>query len=246
VTRLSSLFDVPAQLAMLLSLAVSTAATEPPRNVREVAALVVATTPLVEPLKGSFNFGERAWLRALHENAEVAETIGARVFVTSGGRYYLPAPADRPRVLAARADDDFAARVAYRAAVRNAAAMRTALHRPPTAGDLYIAHIFGASAAVEFIQAVDEAPDAALDQRFPTLIGSAAAIMNESKDTVTVAQFYKRLSGVLREPPRLIAIGLDLKPRGAQRKDAGSAAVDTTEMAWQAKVDVAVPDKRTQ
>ncbi len=102
-------------------------------------------------------FGERAWLRALHENAEVAETIGARVFVTSGGRYYLPTPADRPRVMAARTDDDFAARIAYSAAVRNAAVMRAALHRAPTAGDLYIAHVFGAPTAIELIAAVDEA-----------------------------------------------------------------------------------------
>ncbi len=146
----------------------------------------------------------------------MAETIGARVFVTSGGRYYLPTPADRPRVMAARADDDFAARIAYSAAVRNAAVMRSALHRAPTAGDLYIAHVFGAPTAIELIAAVDEAPDAALEQRFPTLIGSAAAMATESKDAVTVAQFYRRLSGAVREPPRLVAIGLDVQvPRSA-------------------------------
>jgi hypothetical protein len=242
---LSSLFDVPAQLAMLLSLAVSTAATEPPRSVREIAAPAAATAPLAEPLEGSFRFGEHAWLRALHENAEVAETIGARVFVTSGGRYYLPTPADQPRVMAARADDDFAARIAYSAAVRNAACMRAALHRPPTAGDLYIAHVFGASTAIELIEAVDEAPDATLEQRFPTLQGSAAVLTTEGKEAVTVAQFYRRLSGALRQPPRLVAIGLDVKPR-ARPKDAGSPAPDTTAMAWQAQVEVAKADKRTQ
>lgn len=224
---------------MLLSLAVSTAATEPPRNALEVAAPPVATTPLAEPLKGSFSFSERAWLRALHENAEVAETIGARVFVTSGGRYYLPAPADRPRVLAARADDDFAARVAYSAAVRNAAAMRKALHRPPTAGDLYIAHVFGASTAIELIEAVDEAPDAVLEQRLPALRGSAAAIAPGGNHPVTVAQFYRRLSGALREAPRLVAIGLDVKPRALPTKDAVAAEPETTAMAWQASVELA-------
>ena len=244
---MSSLFDVPAQLALLLSLAVSTAATEPSIR-REVAAPAAATAPLAEPPEGSFRFGEHAWLRALHENAHVAEAIGARVFVTSGGRYYLPTPADRPRVMAARADDDFAARIAYSAAVRNAAVMRVVLHRAPTAGDLYIAHVFGASTAIELIQAVDEAPDVALEQRFPTLIGSASAMSNESKDAVTVARFYQRLSGALREPPRLVAIGLDLKSRGQQRQDAGSSSPGTTAMAWQAKVEaeVAKSEKRTQ
>ncbi len=226
---------------MLLSLAVSTGSTEAPPSGHEVAAPPVATTPLAEPLKGSFSFTERAWLRALHENAEVAETIGARVFVTSGGRYYLPTPADRPRVMAARTDDDFAARIAYSAAVRNAAVMRSALHRAPTAGDLYIAHVFGAPTAIELIAAVDEAPDAALEQRFPTLLGPATT---EGKDAVTVGQLYRRLSGAVPEPPRLVAIGLDLKSRGQQRQDATNVQPDATAMAWQAKVDKT--EQRTQ
>ena len=226
---------------MLLSLAVSTVATEPPRSGHEVAAPAGVTAPITEPLEGPFRFGERSWLRALHENAEVAETIGARVFVTSGGRYYLPTPGDRPRVMAARTDDDFAARIAYSAAVRNAAVMRSALHRAPTAGDLYIAHVFGASTAIEFIAAVDEAPDAALEQRFPTLVGSGTTA---SKDAVTVGQLYRRLSGAVPEPPRLVAIGLDMQSRGRQRKDAANVEPDTTAMAWQAKVDKT--DQRTQ
>ncbi len=176
----------------------------------------------------------------------MAESIGARVFVTSGGRYYVPTPTDRPRVMAARADDDFAARIAYSAAVRNAVVMRVALHRAPTAGDLYIAHVFGAPAAIELIRAVDTTPDVTLEQRFPTLIGSAAPMANDGKDAVTVAQFYRRLSGALREPPRLVAIGLDLKSRAQQRVDASSVPLGTTAMAWQAKVEATKSDKRTQ
>ena len=122
--------------------------------------------------------------------------------------------------------------------------MRSALHRAPTAGDLYIAHVLGAPMAIELIAAVDGAPDAALEQRFPTLIGSTAAMASESKDAVTVAQFYRRLSGAVREPPRLVAIGLDMQSRGQQRKDAASVEPDTTAMAWQAKVDKT--DQRTQ
>jgi hypothetical protein len=122
--------------------------------------------------------------------------------------------------------------------------MRSALHRSPTAGDLYIAHVFGAPTAIELIAAVDEAPDAALEQRFPTLIGSVAAMATEGKDAFTVAQFYRRLSGAVREPPRLVAVGLDLGSRGQQRKDAANVQPDTTAMAWQAKVDKT--DQRTQ
>lgn len=224
---------------MLLSLAVSTPASAPPGSMPEVAAPAAATAPPSAPLEGPYRFGERAWLRALHENADVAETIGARVFVTSGGRYYLPSPADRPRVLAARRNNDFAARVAYSAAVRNAAVMRAALHRTPTAGDLYIAHVFGAPIAIELIQAVGETPDAALERRFPALSSGAAAMASDVKDVVTVAQFYRRLSGALGEPPRLVAIGLDVKPPALPTQDAVAAGPRTTAMAWQARVELA-------
>ena len=182
----------------------------------------------------------------LHENAEVAETIGARVFVTSGGRYYLPTPADRPRVMAARADDDFAARMAYTAAVRNAAVMRAALHRAPTAGDLYIAHVFGAVDGHRAHRSRGRGARCGARTAFPYASGSAAALTTEGQDAVTVAQFYRRLSGALRAPPRLVAIGLDVKPRAPPMKEAGSPAPDTTAMAWQAQVEVAKADKRTQ
>ena len=167
---MSSLFDVPAQLAMLLSLAASTAATDSSAVsvAAEHAAPVADVAVVSEPLEGPLRFGERAWLRALHENAKEAETIGARVFVTSGGRYYIPSPNDRDRILAARNDAELGARVARASAERNAARMRAALHRAPTAGDLYIAHVFGVGTAISLLKAAGEAPDTALAKLFPS------------------------------------------------------------------------------
>ena len=244
---MSSLFDVPAQLALVLSLAASSAAPVPPAAVAELAAPAADLTIVAEPLEGPLRFGERAWMRALHENVKEAETIGARVFVTSGGRYYMPSPNDRGRILAARNDNEFAARIARAGAERNAARMRAALHRSPTAGDLYIAHVFGAAAAISLLKAAVETPDAPLAKNFPELVGSAAEVAESNKAPVTVGQFYRRLSGALHEPPRLVAIGLRPTVADAPRGDLAAAPDDGAKtVAWQAEVSVAKAGRRAQ
>ena len=79
---------------MLLSLAASTAAPEPDRRCTSSAAPPADVMPLSQPLEGPLRFSEeRSWLRALQENAGGRPTaIGGRMFVTSGGRYYVPTP----------------------------------------------------------------------------------------------------------------------------------------------------------
>ncbi len=175
VTRLSSLFEVPAQLAMLLSLAASTAATDPTAAVAEVAAPAADIITISQPLEGPLRFSDHTWMRALHENGKEADAHGARVFVTSGGRYYVPPPSDRSRVLVMRNDAEFAARIAWATATRNAGRMHAALHRVPMAGDLYIAHVFGAEMAISLLDTAARDPDAAFDKRFPELAGASAA-----------------------------------------------------------------------
>jgi hypothetical protein len=247
VTRLSSLFDVPAQLAMLLSLAASTAATDPTVAVAEVAAPAADVATFSEPLEGPLRFSDRTWLRALHENVKEADAQGARVFVTSGGRYYVPPPSDRSHVLATRNNAEFAARIAWAAAARNARRMHTALHRAPMAGDLYIAHVFGAETAISLLDMAARDPDAALERRFPELAG-AAPVSADVKGPITVDQFYRRLSGALHEPPRLIAIGLQPTLTAAPRSDPAveQEVSNTTTADWLATVEVVKADRRTQ
>jgi hypothetical protein len=243
-TRLSSLFEVPAQLAMLLSLAASTAGHEPLAAVgaAELAAPAADFAVVSEPLEGPLRFGERAWMRALHENPAEAGANGyaGRVFVTSGGRFYVPTAGDRRRILDARNDAALASRLARAAADRNAVRMHTALHRAPTAGDLYIAHVFGPETAVSLVRAAGEEPNAVLKKRFPELANLAVESAGGAASAITVEQFYRRLSGSLHEPPRLIAIGL--KPTVAdtlQMDLTTKQAEGPTTVAWQAKVNLA-------
>jgi hypothetical protein len=234
---LSSLFEIPAQLAMLLSLAASTAGQEPAAAVSNVKAL--PTPAFVERMEGPLRFTERAWLRALYENRHEAEALGSRIFVTSGGRFYVPVASDRQRILDARNDASVATRLARAAADRHAEQLRDALHRPPAATDLYIAHVFGPEAAISLLKAVGETPVVVLKTGFPAMaagVPEAAGIAAP----ITVGQFYRRLTGALGEPPRLVAIGLKPTVVDAPRKDLIAELLERSSVvAWQAKVDMA-------
>ena len=211
---MGSLFDIPAQLALVLSLAAGSAEEAPiPPAIANAVTQASQPAPSYEAPEGPLLYSEHSWLRALHDNPHAAKQIGARVFVTSGGRYYLPTPHDRPRILAARNDGVLATPVARAAAEHNAARMRHAFNRAPVAGDLYIAHLFGPETAIDLVRAVGEEPDTPLRSRFPALAKAAAGAPVAAP--LTVEQFYLRVLDAFDEPPRLVAIGL--RPATAKR-----------------------------
>ena len=212
---MSSLFDIPAQLALVLSLAAGSTAQAPipPTITSTISQHASPYAPPYEAPEGPLLYSEHSWLRALHDNPHAARQLGMRVFVTSGGRYYLPTPHDRQRVLAARNDPALATPVARAVAEHNAARLRGAFNRAPVTGDLYIAHLFGPETAIDLVRAVGEEPDAPIRACFPAL---AEAIADASVAApVTVEDFYLRVLAAFDEPPRLVAIGL--RPAAAKR-----------------------------
>jgi hypothetical protein len=238
---LSSLFEIPAQLAMLLSLAAAApghdaVVAEPPK------AVISGAPAVVEPIEGALRFTDRGWLRALHENPVESAGLGARIFVTSGGRYYVPVALDRQLVSEARSNDELARRVTKAAARRDAATIRSAVKRAPAATDLYVAHVYGTGTAISLMRAVGTTPDAPLDKSFPEL-AALPEVKQGAGAPISVIQFYRRLGAALAEPPRLVAIGLN--PAAADTTGAEPAPRDST-VAWQTKVDVARAGSRTQ
>lgn len=230
---MSSLFDIPAQLAMLLSLAASTAAYEPAATgLRARPAPPAAVT--AAPLAGPMRFGERAWLEALYENPGQSGGYAASVFVTTNGRFYVPTLGERTKILDARNDAPLATRVARAAAERNATVLRSTFQRVPTPADLYIAHVLGPASAITFLRAVEAAPDMPLLDGFPAL-AAGLADAGDAK-AMTVGQFHRQLRGVLRELPRLVAIGLKPSLDGQPGPD----------VSWQATVDMAKAERVPQ
>jgi len=242
---LSSLLDVPAQLALALSLAASTAANEPPR-----AAVVGALNPPVsvamltaEPLKGPYRFSEDLWLRALKEDLpQDVHGYARSIFRTSSGRYYVPRQAERREILAARDDGLLAARAARAFARANARALRVSLHRTPTAGELYIAHLFGPEAAASLIARARSHPDAAAAKHVPELAARARDLLGVRAASLTLGQLYAQLTGPLdhapnfvgRQPPVSQATIADMLQRGA-----AWGALRPNGIAWQTKVSAA-------
>ena len=202
---MSSLLEVPAQLALALSLAAATVGDDGKGALHPAGAAPSSQAALApQPLEGPFRFGEGIWLRALKEALPDKDAHGywGRIFKTSGGRYYVPAAAERRQILQARWDAALAARVARAFAERNAQVMSSALRRPATAGDLYIAHVFGPEAATSFIRLAHAKPDEAAAKHMPELAQAAPALLSPGGVPLTLAQLYQRLTESLKERPR--------------------------------------------
>lgn len=195
---MSALFDVPAQLAFVLALAAAPAASGPPAA---SAAIEPSAKPSLEAIApetaaGPFRFGAGIWYRALKEDASDGEADGvaASIFCTSSGRYYVPAAAERERILAKRWDGALAERTARSFAERNAQRMGEQLERRPTAGELYIAHLVGPEAAVRFIKRAEAAPEKIAATQLPELAAAAPALLYQRGVALTLAQAYQRLT----------------------------------------------------
>jgi hypothetical protein len=258
VKLLSSLLEVPAQLALALSLAASAAGDDRQGalNTAEAAAPASHVALVPQPLEGPFRFSEGSWLRALKEGLpdKDAQVYSGRIFKTSGGRYYVPAAAERGQILEARWDAALAARVARAFAERNARVLRAALRRPASAGDLYIAHVFGPEAAMSFIRLVLAKPDEAAAKHMPELAQAAPALLSAGGAPLSLAQLYKRLTDPLKEWSRgvgstaqkgaahsLRQASRDLKPTVAdtvQRAAASRVAVSQA-AAWRPEISAA-------
>jgi len=194
VQPLSSLLDVPAQLALILSLAAATGGNEPPRA-PAAAPTPLAVTLVAEPLEGPYRFSEGAWLRALKEDLP-GDTHGyaSRIFCTSGGRYYVPRQNERRQILNARHDEGLAARAARAFAHANARILSARLKRAPTAGELYMAHLFGPEAAASLIARMRSNPGEPAAKYAPELVRSAKDLFGTRGASLTLTELYAKLT----------------------------------------------------
>lgn len=254
---MSSLLEVPAQLALVLTLAASGPGDAAPTgSPPSETAAISATQSLLDPqpLRGPYRFSESNWLRALRDDlpASVAQAdYSGRIFKTSGGRFYVPATVERRQILDARADAALAAQAAESFAADNAARMRSALHRPATPGDVYIAHVFGPEAAISFIRLAAARPTDPAARQMGALAQAAPELFETNGAPLTLAQLYKRLTEPMRKyarsGPAMAALqaradrhaaALDLKPTIAEASQPGMAPASprAEALAWRAEV----------
>jgi hypothetical protein len=194
----SSVFDVPQQLVMLLALAVADA--EPAHVVPPPAP--VAATAASQP-SAAIAFRDEVWLEALKCGAGGQELASdaSRVFRTSSGKYYVPDEQDRRRVMDLKGDADVAALVTLGFAHCNARTLRKELSREPTAGELYLAHLFGSALAMDAISAAERDPQARFRDRLPDAATAFPELKAHRGAPSTVASTIARLkAGVERQP----------------------------------------------
>lgn len=203
---LSSLLDVPAQLALVLSLAASTATSAPPSAppANQLAVSGPRAAVIARPIAGPYRFSEDLWLRALKESLpqQGISQFAEQIFKTSGGRYYVPRASERRTVLKGRYDPKLSQYAAHAFALSNARAMRSVLERAPTPGELYIAHVFGPEGAAKLMMLARSKPDASAAEHLPDLAQSAPGLVYAGRVPRTLAQVYTQLrNALLRQLP---------------------------------------------
>jgi hypothetical protein len=150
---------------------------------------------------------EDLWLRSVKlaaPQSDVLSLYGERIFVTSAGRYYVPAQSDRDDILALRRNRDVAARVLAAATASLQAELTRRSPFAPTRGALLIAHMAGIEPALGYMQALASDPQAKAANAVPPL-----ARLLEDTRSITLAQLEDRLNRRLHNQPQQIADGSD-------------------------------------
>ena len=202
---MSSLWDVPTYLIMAFSLALNAPVEKASRVPLTSPTVAIAATspPMSNGGVRTSVMSEQTWLAAVKTAApssDILQGYGARIFVTSSGRYYVPSAHERNEILALRSNGEIATRVLAAATREHKAALETSTGQSPTRGALLVAHLYGRGLAERYVRSLARTPEA----RAATLLSS---VMPASRDdaSLTLGVLDRRLSQVLGEGRHEIA-----------------------------------------
>ena len=147
---MSSVLEVPIQLALAMALALAPDAT---RQQLPGVLAVAAKSPAVV-------YSDTDWVRAVQAHGAAAgqARLARRIFRTSAGRIYVPVEQDRARILALRADAAVVLRIASEAARSSAKLLAHRLGREPSLSELYMVHTLGVDVAQALLSAASHEP----------------------------------------------------------------------------------------
>jgi hypothetical protein len=163
VLALGPLFDVCQQLVIILSLAAAgggTADLDRALSAHHSEACDVGA-----------RVTEQRWLGAVKMgiSGDDIARYAPRVFLTSGGRYYVPSESDRRQLTALRKDVAASRKIVLAIAEADRQGLEARLGRSPTAGELYLAHAFGLDAAASLARTAQTDPRSRLAAAAPEL-----------------------------------------------------------------------------
>jgi hypothetical protein len=146
---------------------------------------------------GLFQFIEQTWL-GMMKQAGKALGFGRyadAITQTKGGQFHVNNPALRNEILQLRKDAAANATMAGAFTQQNASALGKRIGRPPTDGELYIAHFFGAGGASKLIQAAGTSPQSNAAQLFPAAAKANRSIFYDKQGGArSVAGVYEELN----------------------------------------------------
>ncbi len=139
---------------------------------------------------GMFQFIEQTWLGMVKQHG-AEHGLGAQaaqIFQDSRGRYIVPDDAQRQEILALRKDTSLSALMAGELTNDNRKVLERKLGREVTGGELYAAHVLGASGAAKLITASEQSPSAKAENLFPSAARANHGIFYEKGRARTVAE----------------------------------------------------------
>jgi hypothetical protein len=147
--------------------------------------------------RGLFQFIEQTWLSTMKEAGPRLGygSYADAIVRTPSGRLQVPDPAMRAQILNLRHDPTANAVMAGALTKSNAAVLRGRLGRPPSEGELYIAHFMGVSGAARLIAAAAK-PDVSAAELFPNAARANRSIFYDKQGRARdAAEVYTTLTG---------------------------------------------------
>jgi hypothetical protein len=184
------------------------------------AALESSFNPLLQAntssAAGLYQFVEQSWFHMVQETgAELGlEDLAVAIGVGEGGSYHVTADEAREEILRLRYDPELSAIFAGLFTRRNFEALARRLERDPDPGELYLAHVLGASGAAELIRLVAVKPAAKAAAYFRRAARANRTIFyHEGRKPRSVAEVYEYLTGKYRNIP----VEADAAPIASER-----------------------------
>ncbi len=146
---------------------------------------------------GPYGFEEQTWLRLLqaYGSQEGLGIAAEKVGTEANGARVVKDPDLAGRILALREDPDIARAMAHHLAIEQAPALTRSLGRPPSDGELYLAHILGTDRAARLIATRAANPAASATELFPEAARQLPALFGSKAAPKTVDQVMSTLEG---------------------------------------------------
>lgn len=196
------------------------------RTAQRESSLDPAAKARTSSASGLFQFIEQTWLSLVrqeggkHGMGKYAEAIEQQ----PGGRLGVSDEALRERILALRHDPKAAAVMAGELTRRNQASLSSALGRMPNEGDLYTAHVLGASGAIDLIRGASATPNGDASAAFPEAAAANRSIFFEPGGK---ARTFAQVQAILAGPSLQAGTGVPktptAPPAAAYARDDGPA-----------------------